>query len=182
MKRSKASFNIAYSAITCALALIVLFAAVIPSLIYIAPAFAGFVIWSVRARTSAKHALLAFAATSILAAFLVPEIEGKIYFMFFFGYYPILREAIHRIKSKLAQFAIKFAVFNAAAVSSFWLVVYVFGIADVLGELTWGGEYALYVFWGMGNLAFVLYDFSLKQYFHAYEKWVVPVIDKKLSK
>ncbi|MCL2754923.1 MAG: hypothetical protein FWD35_04315 [Oscillospiraceae bacterium] len=182
MKRNETAFNIAYSGVACALSVVILFSAVIPSLVYIAPAAAGFVIWSVRAQTSVRYGTAAFITTAILALFLTPEIEGKLYFIAFFGYYPILREQIHRIKSRAARlirFALKSAIFNITAVSSFWIAVHVFGITEALEELTWGGANAVYVFWGLGNIAFWLYDFALTQFFQAFERWVRPAFNKR---
>jgi hypothetical protein len=181
VKQQRKSFSVAYCGITCALTLVVMFAAVIPALVYLSAAFAGVIVWSAYSQTSLRWGLLTYAAAAILSIVLVPEIEGKTYFIFFFGYYPLVRERFLRIKFRLLRFAAKLAVFNAAAVSAFLLVVRVFGVADVLEGMEWAGVNAVYAFWALGNLVFLIYDFVLPQMFYAFEHWVKPALNRKIK-
>ena len=52
----------------------------------------------------------------ILSVLLVPELELAFFYVFVIGYYPVLRQALARIKSTLLRWIIKFAVFNGATV------------------------------------------------------------------
>jgi hypothetical protein len=158
-----------------------MFAAVLPMFYYLVPAVAGVIIWTVSVQVSLKWGFLTFVSAAILSLFLVPEIEGKTYFVFLFGYYPLLREVLSRIKFAPLRFAAKLGVFNVAAVSSFWVVVHVLGVADVLDGMEWAGAYAVYAFWAIGNAAFLMYDFMLPQFFQAFDAWIKPVINKKLK-
>jgi hypothetical protein len=164
-----------------------MFVAIIPSLNYIMPAIAGVIIWSVSGQINWKWAVLSYAASVLLSLFLVPEVEAKTFYILIFGYYPLLKELLHRksgsgIFTKILRFFIKMAVFNATAVISYLIVVNVFGIGDVLDGLESFGEYAVYVFWGMGNIAFILYDFTLNYVFYAFLHWVKPVLNKHIRK
>jgi hypothetical protein len=175
------NFNIAYCGISCALALAVMFAAVIPIFVYLSAAFAGMVIWSVYSQTNMKWGLLTYVAAAILSLFLVPEVEGKTYFIFFFGYYPLVREKLGAIKVRLLRFAVKLIVFNIAAVSAFLIVVNLFGIADAMSELEQFGANAVYVLWGIGNAVFLVYDFMLPQLFYAFDHWIKPAMNRKIK-
>jgi len=194
-RKNQFSFNIAYCGIMCALSTMVMFAGIIPSLNYIMSAIAGIIVWSVSGQINAKWALLTFATTALLSLFLVPEMEAKTFFILIFGYYPLLREWLHQgvlggkstssggsSRSSVWHFCLRFfvkmLVFNVAAVISYMIVVGIFGIGDVLDGLEDFGENAVYVFWVMGNVAFILYDFALGYVFYAFLSWVKPVINR----
>jgi len=185
-QNTKSSFNVAYCGIMCALSILVMFTAIIPSLTYVMPAVAGVIIWSVSIQVNRAWGFLTYAAAAILSLFLVPEVESRTFFILIFGYYPLLKEIIHSrisggIWAQMYRFLVKLAIFNTAAVLAYTAVVYVFGIKDVLDGLDRFGEYAIYVFWGMGNVAFLFYDFALKHVFYAFRHWIKPVIDKKIK-
>ncbi|MCL2633565.1 MAG: hypothetical protein FWD34_03520 [Oscillospiraceae bacterium] len=182
MKRKhETSFNIAYCGIICALSSIIMFTAVIPSLTYVMPAISGIMIWTVGSQINRKWAMMTFAAASVLSLILVPEIEAKTFFILLFGYYPVLRDIIDKLKLKITRFLVKFAIFNIAAVCSYFAVVFIFGVQGMLDGLEGVGEYAVYVLLLMGNIAFFLYDFSLKYIMYAYNHWIKPVFNKKIK-
>ena len=178
---NKNAFNVAYCGITCALSTIVMFAAIIPSMTYIMPALAGIIIWSVKGQVSLKWGYMTYGAAALLSLLLAPEPESKTLFIMFFGYYPLLRTAINRVRFLPARFLVRVVVFNVAVVVSYQIVTRILGVNDILNDLSGFGEYAVYVFWGMGNLAFFAYDFALKYVFYAYDAWVKPAINKKIK-
>ncbi|MCL1832721.1 MAG: hypothetical protein FWG45_07435 [Oscillospiraceae bacterium] len=179
------AFNIAYCGISSALAVIVMFVAIIPALAYLMPALAGMIVWSVsavvRGKNSVKWGGLTYVAVSVLSLFLVPEIEGKTLFILLFGYYPLLREKIEFIKYTAVKLLIKAAVFNIAAVVFYYITITIFGIADMLDGLDDFGRYAVYVLWGMSNVAFALYDIALGYHFRLVRERFKPLIDKKIK-
>ena len=175
------AFKIAYSGVICALTILIMFAGVIPALTYIMPAIAGILIWSVSIQINPKWGLLSYISVTVLSLILVPEIESKTFFIMLFGYYPLLRGCIHRVGFRPVRFMFKLALFNVTAVISYSIVVYVFGVSDVLDGLEFFGEKAVYAFWGLGNVAFFLYDFSLSYVCYAFEHWVKPVVNRKIK-
>jgi hypothetical protein len=179
--RSSSAFNIAYCGIVAALSLVVMFVTVIPAFCYVVPAFTGIIVWSVSAQINLRWGFLTYAAVAILSFFLVPEIEGKIYFIFFFGHYPLMRELIHRIRLRLMRGVVKLAVFNVTTVSSFLIVVRVFAIADALDELAMFGVSGIYVFWALGNISFWLYDLFITYYFQIFNESIKPKLNKKIK-
>lgn len=53
-------------------------------------------------------------------AFLAGDKEAVVYYIMFFGYYPIIKGAIEgKIKTRAVQFVLKYAVFNAAVIGAF---------------------------------------------------------------
>jgi len=177
----KTGFNIAYCGIICALVEIVMFAAIIPATTYTMPAVAGLLIWSVSGQINRKWAVMTYIASAALSLILVPEIESKVFLILLFGYYPLLRESIHKIKFGVLRFLVKLVVFNAAAVTAYMSLVYIFGVGNVLEGMESFGEYALYAFWIIGNATFFFYDFSLKYMMFAYYRWLKPVLRKKIK-
>ena len=160
-----------------------MFVSIIPSMTYIMPAIAGVIVWTVQAQINGRWAVLSYASAALLSLLLVPEMEAKTFFILLFGYYPLLREAINKsVSFKPARFVIKLGVFNAAAVLSYTLVVHLFGIGDVLDGLEGFGVYAVYVFWGMGNIAFFFYDFALTYIQYAFEHWIKPALNRKIRR
>lgn len=176
------SFNIAYCGIICALISIIMFAAVIPSTAYALAAVSGVLVWSVSGQINRKWAFMTYVAASALTLFLTPEPEAKTFFILIFGYYPLLRESAQKIKIRILRAAVKLAVFNAAAVTAYFAVIFLFGVSakDFLDGLEGFGKYAVYVFWAMGNAAFFFYDFSLKYVMYAYFRWIKPKLNKKI--
>ncbi len=168
---SSKTFKLAFCGIITALSVSLMFAALIPSMTYVFPALSGIVLWVISVQINAKWALLSFAAASLLSFMIVPELEANLFFVFFFGYYPILRPVLEKIKPKILAFLAKFAVFNAAVISVYFLMCLLFSADKMLEGMEEFGEYALLVLWVTGCAAFVLYDICLRYIANIYEKF-----------
>ncbi len=108
----------------------------------------------------AKWALGVYAVVSVLSFFVAGDKEAVLYFAMLFGYYPVLKAFIEgKLKSKLVQYVLKFALFNAAAVGSFFIATKLMAVPAE--EFTLFGIYMPLVFLAFGNLFFLLYDFAL---------------------
>ena len=181
-KRSTMSFNIAYCGIIVAFSIIIMLAALIPSMTYVLPAFAGLCIWTISEQINRKWGLLSYAASAALCFVLIPEIEADLYYVFFFGYYPLIKELIEKIRPKILAFLAKLGIFNAAVVIAFWILSHIMNLEQILEGLESFGEAAVYILWVTANVAFLFYDFALGHLFYAYRKWLKPKINKKLRK
>ena len=181
-RRSSLSFNIAYCGIMVSFSVVIMLAALIPSMTYVLPAFSGMCIWTVSEQINRKWAFLSFAASAALSFMLIPEIEADFYYAFLFGYYPLVRELIEKIHPKVLAFLAKLALFNVAVVIAFWILSHLLNLELVLEGLESFGDAAVYVLWGAANLTFLLYDFALGYIFFAFRKWIKPKLDKKLRK
>ena len=88
-------------------------------------------------------------------------------FIAFFGYYPIVKNILERfIKNTLVRWIVKFLIFNAAAVGSFFVVTFVVGVPA--SEFSIFGVYLPLVFLALGNVFFFLYDLAINVYVKFY--------------
>ncbi len=181
-RKPRKSVNIAFCGIMCALSVISMFAALVPSLTYAVPAVAGLMLWVISVHISRKWALLSFIAVSLMCFMLIPEIEARSYFVAFFGYYPIIRSLFEKIKNKLLRMGAKLLLFNVAVVVTFNILCFVIGADKMLSGLEDFGTLAVYVFWGAANVAFVIYDLCLDNIMYAYSRWIQPRFKKIISK
>ncbi len=180
-KSSKLAFSVAFCGIASALAVIVMFLSLIPSFAYAVPALAGMVIWTVSEHMKVKWAYLCYAAVGLLSFMLIPEIEANLFYICFFGYYPTLCILLEKIKNRFLCFLVKLAIFNAAVIVAYNITVFVLSAEEMLEGLEGFGEYAVLVFWGLGNVAFIIYDFAMKTIKQAYSNVIKPRVASKLK-
>ncbi|MCH5324268.1 MAG: hypothetical protein J1E39_03540 [Eubacterium sp.] len=167
------SYRIALCGILCAICVIMMFfTGVIPIGAYLLPAVAGIVIWVILQEINLKWALLSYAAVALLAMLLTPDIESKLLFAAFFGYYPSIRDKLARIKPKLLSLLARFAAFNIPVVIVYFLLLNVLGMAELMEDFAGFGEWALLILWGIGNFTFICYDICLDQLSFFYDKWL----------
>ena len=134
---------------------------------------------AVREENGLSTALIVFAAVSLLSVFVVPIKEAALLFIAFFGYYPILQETFRRIRPPVLSWVVRFAIFNAAVVAAYWVIVHVFGITEILEEFGSFGQYSVLVLLGLANIFFVVYDGAVKNITLAYRNWFRPKILRK---
>lgn len=165
----KKSTQVALGGLAASLCTLLMFlTGMIPFATYALPAAAGIVLVAVVVENGASTAALVYAAASILAFFVVPDREAALMFIFFFGYYPILKFRMDRISFKPLQYFLKFLLFNVAVVIAYLIVIYLFGIADILESFGDFGRYSVLVLLLMGNVVFAIYDFALTNLIWAY--------------
>ena len=101
-----------------------------------------------------RSAWTVFVVSSLVAVFLLPDKECALTYVFFFGWYPMVKDSFDKIKIKILRIVAKFAVYNVAVVFSQLACIYVFGIPfdNVFG--VWG----IVILLLLANLLFALYD------------------------
>lgn len=152
MKKSKL---VAYSGILSALSIVLIFLGTVISVFsYIAPVIAGVVLISAVKNVSEKSAYLVFLVVSVITILFMPDKECSLTYIFFFGYYPIIKPHLEGIKNKIVSILIKFLVFNAGIIVSQLICFYVFAIPfdDFLGK--WG----IVILLILANILFIIYD------------------------
>ena len=115
-----------------------------------------------------KWGLLWYAAVAALAALLAPEKEAAVLFVFF-GYYPMLRKLIGRLRVRAAAWAVKLVYVNAAVFAAYGLMLYVFHLTAVMEDFAGMGKAMLAVLLVLANVTFVIYDVliaRLEIYYH----------------
>ena len=94
-----------------------------------------------------------YAVTAALALLVLPEKSCAVYYAAFFGYYPILKSFLEKIRSRHLSWLAKIGVYTAA-----FLLWWFLGAGLFLGEaaaLRW------YLLWPLGAIAFIVYDICL---------------------
>lgn len=153
----------------------------IPAFEYISPATAGVLIWVIRDRLGVKYGMVSYFAVGILCLLVTPNYEAAMMFLFLLGYYPIIREYLQKIRFKLFRVLTKLAIFAVAAAAAYALLINLFGMSELLDEAADFGKYGTLILFGMGAVAFCLYDRFLGLYKPVYEKIIKPKIIKRMG-
>lgn len=163
-----ATYRVAFCGVIAALSLVLMMlTSLVPVGTYAFPCFAGIFIAAVVIEYGWKWALGVYAVTAFLSLFLAGDKEAVLYFIAFFGYYPILKGTIEkRVKNRFLQYFIKFAVFNAAAVGSFYAASFLLSVSP--DEYTVFGVYVPLAFLAFGNVFFLIYDFAVTVFIAQY--------------
>lgn len=174
------SYRVALGGIVSALCLVTMFLAGILSPLYLLlPMIAGALLLIIAEEVSIGWALLTYISVSILSMFITADKESALIFIMLFGHYPILRFYVQKIKLSLPRLAIKLAVFNACAVGFFFVTVYLFGIKQMVEDMSDFGRYGSYIFLGLCNVVFLLYDYMLEAVYNVYLKRLMPKFKRK---
>ena len=166
MSRQKSS-RIAVGGVFSGMCLLLMFlSSVIPFSSFALPMLAGAMLTVVMIENGAKTAVLVYISVSLLSLFIVPDIDTKLLFILFFGYYSILRPAIEKIPGKLAQIALKLLILNLALILGYYFSLMVLGLNDTGSE--WFEKYTPAILLSGMNLSFIMYDYLLGRYILIY--------------
>lgn len=118
----KTTFKVTISGVLSALSLVfMMLTSLVPLGTFAFPCMAGIVLMVIVVEAGHKWAWGAFICVSLLSLFLAGDKEAVVYYIMFFGYYPIIKGAIEgKIKTRAVQFVLKYAVFNAAVIGAFF--------------------------------------------------------------
>ncbi len=171
----KHTVNLTLCAISAALATVITLAAYFPYVTYAAPAVAGLVTVMLVIETNKKWAAASFLVSAVLVL-LFAEPESKFLYVFFFGYYPIVKAAVEKINKPIIEWAIKIITFNAAMLIIYGVLSFVVDLSvEDFGVL---GKYGAWIFLAAGNLVFVLYDIAIAQVAAFYIQRIHPSVRK----
>lgn len=171
----KRTGRITLCAMLAALASLSMLTSYFPYLTYAIPALAGLFIMVAVIEIDAKWAALAYVASAVITA-LVAEPEAKMLYVLFFGYYPVVKAVFEKLKSRVAEYILKFAVFNAATVFAYGVVAALIGV-DIsdMGDF---GKYSTAVLLIAANVVFVVYDLAVTKMAAFYIVRLHPQISK----
>ncbi|MBR4910036.1 MAG: hypothetical protein IKZ47_01775 [Clostridia bacterium] len=151
----KNSVKVSFCGIVAALATATMAASLIPNATFAAPAIAGLFMIVAFAEAGALPALAAYIASAILSFFIADKSSWVLY-LALFGYYPVLKPALEKIKNGFLKWFLKLLIFNAAALACYLTEIFVLGI-------TVEPVLLLAAVWVTGNIAFVLYDIAVSR-------------------
>lgn len=150
--------QVAAGGIFSSLALVaMLLGGLLPIATFTAPVFAGIMLLPVAVEVSTKFALLAYLAVSLLSTFLLPDKEMALFFVFIFGYYPILHPYLQRIRNKLLRIFAKLSLFNCALALIYGSLYLLLGPV-FFQQQNFSSLWLVAGFWLLGNFVFIMYD------------------------
>lgn len=157
LKSSKTAYKVALCGAVAALSMVLMMLTTVVSVgTFALPMISGILLTVIVVEFNAKWALGVYFAVSVLSFLMSGDKEAVMYFIMFFGFYPIIKEYFERIKLRVVQWLLKFALFNVCMVASFYIGVYLLGVPVESFDIF--GVNLPVVFLLIGNLAFPLYD------------------------
>jgi len=79
-----------------------------------------------------KPALCAYASAAVISVVLAPDKYAAIMFALFFGYYPVAKQKLEKIPSKVLEYACKLLLFSTSAVAGVFVLIFIFGATEAL--------------------------------------------------
>ncbi len=149
-----------------------------PYFTYAVPAISGVLTLVVLIEIKGKWPLFTYIVTAVLV-FLFAEPEAKFMYILFFGYYPLLKAVIERIRSRVVQYLLKFAVFNSAIFIIYGILSSIIGVD--ISEFGRYGIIGIACMLLLANVTFYLYDVVLVRVANIYMQMVHPKLKKVLK-
>ena len=180
--RARKSWAMAYCGMAAALSVaLMLLGAVVPVLMFIAPAVASLLIATVCVECGKTMALTAYGAVSLLSLLFVPDKEVALIFVFLLGYYPLAKPKFERIRPAVLRIVCKLLLCNGAVLAMYGLVFLLVPAGSISQELRTTALAVSLATLAMGNVAFVLYDRALHNMLMMYRLVWRPKLHKTLG-
>ncbi len=178
----KSTARVAFCGLLGALSAICLLLTAFPLGTYALPALASLFFIPVVIECGKRWALALYAAVSLLSLLIAPDLEAKILFIFFFGYYPVIKSWCEQ-QSRIVEWLCKLAIFNASVVLAYVLLSAVGFSMDAFAfpGTAWPLAAVLAVFLMVGNVIFYLYDLGISRMLPLYFSRLQPMV-KRLFK
>lgn len=158
----KTSYKVALGGMIMALCVLCMTATnLFPIASFALPAIAGVLIIPVNLELGKKWALCVYLGTALLSIFISSDHTAIISFIVLFGYYPILKGVIERIRKPLIEWVLKMLLFNASVGVGVLLTLLFFGLDTLIAEYGELGKLGIVVFWAVCNVVFVVFDIAL---------------------
>lgn len=159
-QRNNTAFAMALGGVMAALAVSVMcLVGLIPLATYVCPMVCILILDFVRRRCGDRIGWAWWLAVAVLSVLLGPDKEAAFLFLFL-GFYPIVRPKIEKIRLALL---VKLAVFNAAVLAMYWILIRLLGMEQIAADFAELGEAMLIVTLIMGNVTFFLLDLILRR-------------------
>ena len=126
----------------------------IPAATFVCPMISMLILSVVLKRCGGRIAWAWYSAVAILSVLLSPDKEAAAVFTFL-GYYPIIKPMLDKLP---LLWLWKLLLFNAAVLLMYWLLMHIFGMAQIMQEFDEMGKAMTFVTLLMGNATFFLLD------------------------
>ena len=180
--RGRKSWAMAYCGMAAALCVaLMLLGAVIPVLMFVAPAVASLIVATVCIECGRSMAFTAYGAVSLLSVLFVPDKEVALTFVFLLGYYPLVKPCFDRIRPAVLRWAAKLALCNGAILAMYGLILLLVPAGSIAQELKTTALVVSLSTLAMGNAAFLLYDRAIHNLLQVYRLVWQPRLHKLLK-
>lgn len=160
--RAGQSRRVALCGVLGALSLVLLMLGnLFPLATYCAPALAAALLVPPLQEYGVRWALTLYAAVALLAVLLLPDKELAVMYALVLGYYPAAKAGLDRIRPRAVRAAAKLAVFNAAVLLAYWLLLAVFPLPGLAEEFAGMGRAMTAALLATGSLSFLVFDLAL---------------------
>lgn len=176
------SVKVAFGGIITALSvLIMFFSGVIPGMEYALPIVSGVFILPVYFEIGRKWAFPVFVAVSLLSFLIIPNKEPAVNYIMFFGYYPLVKEFLDKVKPKILSMLLKLVFYNVMIILAVIIVSKVFGI-PFIDDMSEFGKLTVPIFLVLSNFVFIVYDLCLVRVANIYYNLLHPKVKKYIRK
>ena len=146
---------IALGGVLAALAVVVMsLGTLIPVATYVCPMLCAILLQLVLKNCGRRIAWAWYGAVTILSFLLAPDKEAAAVF-FGIGYYPIVKPWLDKQKGK---WLLKGFLFNSVILAMYWMLMHLFGMADLAAEFAEMGAILTFIMLLLGNVVFFLLD------------------------
>lgn len=150
--------DMAFCGVMAALAVVIMsMGTLIPLATFVCPVICMLILGFVLKMTNRKMAWAWYVCVAVLSVLLAPDKEAAAVVVFL-GYYPIIKRSFERLK---LSFVMKLLYFNAVIFVMYGLLIYLFGMDQILAEFAEIGKIMTFVTLILGNVCLVLVDLLL---------------------
>ena len=150
----KSSIKVAFCGIIAAMVCAVMAASLIPNITFAVPAVAGLLLIPVFAEAGIGAAFSCFIASAAVSFFIGDKTSWLLY-VALFGYYPVVKPVIEKIKTPVLKWTLKFLIFDLAAIVCY--------VVEILFFKFTVKHWLLLAVFAVGNIVFVLYDVAVSR-------------------
>lgn len=160
--RNNGAKQIALGGMMAALAVVIMsLGGMIPSATFVCPMLCCLILQIVRTICGDRMAWAWYGAVAILSLLMGPDKEAAAVFLFL-GYYPILKPKFDKSRLKWVW---KLLYFNVVILAMYWLLIHLFGMAQLAQEWEELGIWMTGIMLLLGNVTFFLLDRVLSRKF-----------------
>lgn len=162
--RNNGAKQIALGGMMAALAVVIMsLGGMIPSATFVCPMLCCLILQIVRTICGDRMAWAWYGAVAILSLLMGPDKEAAAVFVFL-GYYPILKPKFDKSRLKWVW---KLLYFNVVILAMYWLLIHLFGMAQLAQEWEELGIWMTGIMLLLGNVTFFLLDRVLSKKFRS---------------
>jgi hypothetical protein len=169
---SKKTRTLTMSALFSALTVVSLyFASIWPTGLFGIVAFSSLFVAAAVIETGVPSGIYVYVISSVLGMLLLPNRAAPLLYIAFFGYYPVVKSLIEKIKGAASVLVLKLIVFNAAlTIIWFFMNELILGVGKILP-----GVFLMFL---AGSVVFVIFDYGYSKLIRYYIERVYKYTNK----